>query len=425
VLAVLAAPLAAAPGPMAQRVKACIVCHGDQGRAGRDGYYPRIAGKPAGYLYEQLLAFRDGRRRYALMAHLLEPLSDAYLREMADHFAALDLPHDPPRATPVDAATQARGRELLWQGDPSRQLPACASPNFSLVEPADADDLFAYLRSLPAVRRPAPTHGLRFPYGLPVALTAWRWLHFAPASMAAAPVTGSDARVRRGAYLVGGLGHCSACHGARNAWGANGGAWDLRGGTMPGAGWLAPSLADPQAAGVAAWTADEAVALLTGGRNRHASVSGPMATVVAHSLQHLRADDAQAMVAFLRQLRAPPPAPRPAAAAPDAEVLRLGAAVYERHCTDCHGRAGDGVDGAGPALAGNRALALDSPANVARMVLGGGFGPSTAVVPRPLGMPPFATLLGDEEIAAVVTHVRWQHGGRASGLGAHEVNRLR
>ena len=126
-LAAPAAPAAAAPDPMAQRAKACTVCHGEQGRAGRDGYYPRIAGKPAGYLYEQLLAFRDGRRRYALMAHLLEPLSDAYLREMADHFAALDLPHDPPRATPVDAATQARGRQLVMQGDPSRQLPACAA----------------------------------------------------------------------------------------------------------------------------------------------------------------------------------------------------------------------------------------------------------------------------------------------------------
>ena len=73
----LLAPGARAARPfedsMAQRTLPCTVCHGPQGRAAADGYYPRIAGKPAGYLFDQLLAFRDGRRRYGLMAHLLEP----------------------------------------------------------------------------------------------------------------------------------------------------------------------------------------------------------------------------------------------------------------------------------------------------------------------------------------------------------------
>ena len=73
---------------MAQRVLACTGCHGAQGRAAPDGYYPRIAGKPAGYLYNQLLNFRDGRRHYALMNGLLAPLNDAYLREIAEHFAS-------------------------------------------------------------------------------------------------------------------------------------------------------------------------------------------------------------------------------------------------------------------------------------------------------------------------------------------------
>ena len=44
---------------MAQRVQACTGCHGPQGRAASDGYYPRIAGKPAGYLYNQLVSFRE------------------------------------------------------------------------------------------------------------------------------------------------------------------------------------------------------------------------------------------------------------------------------------------------------------------------------------------------------------------------------
>ena len=85
---------------MAHRTLACTTCHGKEGRAGPDGYYPRIAGKPAGYLYNQLVNLRDGRRHYALMAGLLDPLSDAYLMEMAQYFSKLDLPYArPPIAT--------------------------------------------------------------------------------------------------------------------------------------------------------------------------------------------------------------------------------------------------------------------------------------------------------------------------------------
>ena len=53
------------PDTIAERVRACTVCHGKEGRATSDGYYPRIAGKPAGYLFNQLVNFREGRRRNA------------------------------------------------------------------------------------------------------------------------------------------------------------------------------------------------------------------------------------------------------------------------------------------------------------------------------------------------------------------------
>ena len=106
--AAIAAP--PAPDTMQQRVQACTACHGEQGRAAADGYYPRIAGKPAGYLFNQLTGFRDGRRHYALMVNLIEPLSgpvgEAYLREIAAHFAAIELPYpapQPPTASPGGA----------------------------------------------------------------------------------------------------------------------------------------------------------------------------------------------------------------------------------------------------------------------------------------------------------------------------------
>jgi len=112
---------------MAQRVLACTGCHGPEGRAAPDGYYPRIAGKPAGYLYNQLLNFRDERRHYALMNGLLAPLSDAYLREIAVHFARLDIPYPPPAAATATLgdADRAGAARLVTEGDAQRGVPPC------------------------------------------------------------------------------------------------------------------------------------------------------------------------------------------------------------------------------------------------------------------------------------------------------------
>lgn len=115
------------PGTMQARLAACTACHGEQGRAARDGYYPRIAGKPQGYLYNQLLNFRDGRRQYRPMTALLQPLPDAYLRDIAAYFAGLNPPYPPPVRVRGDAAQAQRGRALVMQGDRARGLPACAA----------------------------------------------------------------------------------------------------------------------------------------------------------------------------------------------------------------------------------------------------------------------------------------------------------
>ena len=119
----------AAPPPfedsIAQRTLACTACHGKEGRAASDGYYPRIAGKPAGYLYHQLLNFRDGRRHYGLMAQMVDPLSDGYLMEIAQYFSQLDLPYPAPQPSNVTAEVLRRGQTLVQQGDAARQIPAC------------------------------------------------------------------------------------------------------------------------------------------------------------------------------------------------------------------------------------------------------------------------------------------------------------
>lgn len=126
-LAATASHAAAPPfeDTIAQRTQACTACHGREGRAASDGYYPRIAGKPAGYLYHQLVNFRDGRRHYGLMAQMVDPLSDAYLMEIAQYFSQLDLPYPAPQPSSALADMLRRGQTLVQQGDATRQIPAC------------------------------------------------------------------------------------------------------------------------------------------------------------------------------------------------------------------------------------------------------------------------------------------------------------
>lgn len=107
------------------RVQGCVTCHGQQGQGTANGYFPRIAGKPAGYLYNQLIAFRDGTRSYPPMNYLVAYLPDAYLKEMAEHFAAQRPAYQAAEAPVADAATAQRGLLLATAGDPAKGLPAC------------------------------------------------------------------------------------------------------------------------------------------------------------------------------------------------------------------------------------------------------------------------------------------------------------
>jgi cytochrome c553 len=111
------------PDTMEQRVIACTSCHAkDQGK---DTFFPHISGKPAGYLYNQLINFRDGRRQYPLMTYMVDPLPDAYLREIADYFSTQHLKPPPVQPTDVSRAVLERGRQLVTQGDQAIKVPAC------------------------------------------------------------------------------------------------------------------------------------------------------------------------------------------------------------------------------------------------------------------------------------------------------------
>jgi mono/diheme cytochrome c family protein len=296
------------------------------------------------------------------------------------------------------------------------------------VTRSDADALWAHLQSLPAVHQANRPHELRFPYDSQVAMAVWRALSFRPQVQRADPA--HSAEWNRGAYLVEGLGHCATCHASRNALGATRDAAALGGGPIPMQGWYAPSLAAREEAGVADWDFADVVALLQTGRSPQGAgaVLGPMAEVVTRSTQHLHADDLRAMAEYLKSLpqqaTVPTQAQTPVEAAAPA-VLQRGQAVYADRCAGCHGKQGEGARPAYPALAGNRAVTLSTPTNLIRVVLGGGFPPDTVGQPRPYGMPPFGQDLSDEDIAAVLTHIRQSWGQQAPAVPPLAVQRLR
>ncbi|MDY0976917.1 c-type cytochrome [Massilia sp. CFBP9012] len=299
--------------------------------------------------------------------------------------------------------------------------PAFPYTNYTRVTRDDSDALFAYFRSLAPQRQPNRPHELGFPYNSQALLAGWRLLYFRPGVHEQQPARGAE--WNRGAYLVEGLGHCSACHSTRNQFGAH--KEGLDGGLIPTLGWYAPSLTSGSEAGLGDWDKEHIVALLGTGISPRGSATGPMAEVVARSLQHLTTDDLGAMASYLQSLPATP-AQRPSRVPPAGEqVLIEGRRIYEAKCAQCHGDDGRGKLPAYPPLAGNRAVTLTPAVNAIRMTVNGGFPPGTKGNPRPYGMPPFGHELDDAQVAAVLSWIRTSWGNAAPPVTAVEVNRYR
>ncbi len=340
--------------------------------------------------------------------------------------------------------------------------PAFPYPNYTHITRADSDDLYAYfMHSVAPAAQVNKAHDLPFPYNTQVALAFWRTLFFEKADESNfkntinniapqtinAPGTSKNitlnegvktenSDIQRGAYLVRGLGHCSACHAERNALGASIndrlGNQFLGGALMPMHDWYAPSLVNPAEAGVAHLPRQDVVALLKTGIAPNASLLGPMAEVVAGSTQFWTDADLQATAVYLQslpQLEIKNSTKSTTSDKSKPVLFDKGAELFTQHCATCHGGQGQGMRVEGnvalPALAGNRAITLPNTTNLVRIILAGGYAPSTAGNPRPFGMPPFVHVLGDEDIAAVTTYIRNAWGNQAASVTAADVVRQR
>jgi mono/diheme cytochrome c family protein len=307
--------------------------------------------------------------------------------------------------------------------DGSLLYPAFPYTNYTKVSREDANAIYAWLRTLAPVTQASRPQEMRFPYDKRSLLAGWRALYFKEGAYQDDPK--QSAQWNRGAYLAEGLGHCNACHAARNAWGAVKDDQQIGGGLIPMLNWYAPALASKRETGLGAWPVAEIVALLKTGVAHRGAVFGPMSEVVRDSLQHLTEEDVTAMAVYLKS--------RPADEAPESDsgmrvtaeqkeaMDKLGARIYKDNCAGCHQSAGEGVPRIYPPFAGNEAILMRNPVNAIRITLNGGFPPSTKGNPRPFGMPPFAHLLGDDEVAAAVTYIRGAWGNNAAPVAPAEV----
>jgi len=290
--------------------------------------------------------------------------------------------------------------------DGQHLYPAFPYTAFTQTTDEDLTALYAYLMAQPAVDSAPPETKLMFPFSVRPLMAAWNALYLAPGPVAA--VATQSAEWNRGAYLVNGLGHCGACHTARDALGAEkGGAGYLAGAIVDG--WEAPALTSLSRAPVP-WTETELFIYLRHGHSAtHGNASGPMAPVV-QQLGQLPEADVRAMASYLASFNAPrsdaPSVSQLVAQSNARDAISTGPPqrLFSTACGACH------HDGSGPQLLGqNIALALNTnlhserPDNLLRVILEGIREPAA----RDIGfMPAFRDNLDDAQIAQLAAYMR-------------------
>ena len=294
-------------------------------------------------------------------------------------------------------------------------FPAMPYTFYTQVTREDSDAIFAYLRSLPPVRNVVVSDQLRWPFSVRMSMIGWNELFFDQGGFRPDPA--QSAEWNRGAYLVEGLGHCSACHSPRNIAGAIEQDRAFTGATVDG--WFALNLTSNLKTGLGGWSVDElATYLKTGAAKGKSTTLGDMAEVVHNSLSFMTDADLRAMATYLKSI------PANSSLAGRGEVQKVpaqAAVLYVDHCAGCHQAKGRGLPGVFPPLAGNGVVVAPDPANILKVVLGG--------VPARGGyipMPGFAGQLNDAQIADIANYVRSNWGNTApANATPQQVSALR
>ncbi len=303
--------------------------------------------------------------------------------------------------------------------DGRRLYPAMPYTSYTKMSHDDVVAIRAYLNTVEPVRHPVVANTLPFPFNIRTSMRVWDALYFRPGEFKSDPQKPAD--WNRGAFLVEGPGHCTACHTPKSFLGGDKSGEYLRGSYLQG--WFAPDITNDDRVGLGPWSADDIVAYLKTGHNRITAATGPMAEEIEHSTSKLKDEDLAAMAAYLKSVRGSADSPAPLKA--DDPVMVAGQAIYRDQCAACHQIDGKGVPQLFPSLADSSGVRSRDATTLIRIVLRGARSVATKQEPTAPGMPSFGRQLNDQQIAAVVSYVRNAWGRPAAAVAPGEVGKMR
>jgi mono/diheme cytochrome c family protein len=330
----------------------------------------------------------------------------------------------PDPETGIGAWTDQEFSNALTKGtgrDGRHLYPAMPYTYYTKVTRDDALAIRAYLNTVPAVQNLVNPNQLPFPFSIRQSLIAWNMLFFSESAFQ--PAADKSAEWNRGAYLTEGLAHCGMCHTPKNFLGADKTAERFQG--YPLQGWFAPNITNDQRLGLGGWSVDDIAAYLKTGHNRTSAATGPMSETLNLSTSHMTDADLHAIAVYLKDqpgAQTPPPSPSPA---PDQTVMSKGAQIYADECAGCHKSNGEGAAGLFPALNGSATVQQPDPTSLLRVVLRGARSVATTPAPTASAMPPFAWVLNDDQVAAVLSYIRNSWGNAAPAVSASDASRAR
>lgn len=328
--------------------------------------------------------------------------------------------------TGIGAWSAADLRRAMHEGlarDGSHLFPAFPYTSFTKVSDADVAAIYAYLRTVPAVRYTPPGNGALFSMRWPLA--AWNGWFFQPGRYRADAA--KSAEWNRGAYLVEGLGHCGACHTPRNWLLAEQSARAYQGGNLQSVvskdkrrRWSAVDLtSSPQ--GLGPWSITDLTQYFQTGVSARAGTFGPMNEVIVNSLRLLAPEDLRAIAVYLKSL----PGRSYSGETVSPQLASIGAPIYKARCEKCHGRSGRGGFFSGPPVAGSAVVQAGDPASLINIIIYGAETPHEISYGAWETMPSYGDVLDDAQIQALSNFMRGSWGNRASAVSVEAVRAQR
>ncbi|MFV8951001.1 c-type cytochrome [Serratia fonticola] len=294
--------------------------------------------------------------------------------------------------------------------------PAMPYTSYKGISREDADAIYAYLMSRPAVDVAIPANDMPFPFNQRMALIGWNLL-FRNSDPLPASSQGNSAEWQRGRYLSDVLGHCGECHTPRGMLGQMELSKPMQGGDLGR--FIAPDIT-PQALAQRGWTPEDLSRFLSTGLAPQGSVFSEMHMVVDLSTRHLTPEDHRALVTYLMGDKPPQPV-----AAKIGQGSDAGRITYLDQCSACHERDGAGIPHVAVAMRDNATLRQPDGKNLIVSVLDGLPAQQFPGNESMQSMPGFADRLDDAQIAELVNYLRVTWGGLPADITAEQVKALR